>query len=74
MGRMKAMANGSIEDKRNPHREPEAANELKVTVVCPYHEAIIDENRIESALRAALGVPDLRVTAISFSMKELSTS
>jgi hypothetical protein len=52
--------------KKHPHREPKSINLLKVKLVCPYNEAIIDENRIEQALRNATGVEDLYVQEISF--------
>lgn len=58
-----------IEAKDHAFREKDSANLLQVSLTCPYHEAIIDEVRIESALRAALGVPDLVVTSIKFEVE-----
>jgi hypothetical protein len=59
------MAN-QIESKNHEHREAVSTNRLRVLIRCPYNEAIIDENRIEEALRAATGVPDLVVTSVTF--------
>lgn len=60
---------GDITEKNHPYREPKARNELTVNLICPYHEAIIDENRIETALRQALAVPDLEVRFVTFEVK-----
>jgi len=60
------MTNGTLEDKNHPYRESKTYNKLVVGVRCPYNEAIIDENRIEQALRAAFGIPDLEVISVTF--------
>lgn len=53
-------------DKEHPHREVKTLNNLSIMLRCPYNEAILDDNRMESALRAATGVPDLEVRCMSF--------
>jgi hypothetical protein len=68
------MAETPIEDKNHAYREPATENRLVVVCRCPYNEAIIDENRIESALRAAFAVPDLQVTAVQFEVSRRLTS
>jgi hypothetical protein len=60
-----------IEDKNHAFREAPTKNKLVVLLKCPYNEAIIDENRIESALRAAFAVPDLEVTSITFEIDSM---
>jgi hypothetical protein len=60
------MPKNQIEAKNHDYREPKTLNRLIVDVICPYHEAIIDENRLEEALRAATGVPDLEVQNVRF--------
>ena len=55
---------GDISGKNHPHREPKRKNRLSIEVFCPHFEAIIDENRIETALRNALAVPDLEVRSV----------
>lgn len=60
-----------IEAKNHAFREGKTSNKLVVMLDCPYHEAIIDEVRIESALRAALAVPDLEVTSVSFEVSSI---
>ena len=55
-----------IEAKNHAHREVSTQNELRIILRCPYHEAIIDENRLETALRNATGVPDLSVLTVEF--------
>jgi hypothetical protein len=65
------MAQSQLDDKNHDHREGFSRNRLVVVVECPYHEAIIDENRIEQALRAATAVPDLRVRTVGFEVLEL---
>ena len=62
----KAQPEGDVSEKNHAFREVKSSNLLTVRVVCPYHEAIIDENRIEQALRQALAVPDLVVRTVTF--------
>ena len=59
-----------IEAKDHAFREKATRNRLSVLLTCPYNEAIIDETRIESALRAAFGVPDLEVKYVRFEIDE----
>jgi hypothetical protein len=49
-----------------PKREPAIMCELKVGLSVPYHEAIIDDLRLQKALREALNVHDLIVYSVNF--------
>lgn len=60
----------ALDAKKHDHREKPSRNRLLVILECPYHEAIIDENRLEQALRAATAVPDLRVSSVQFEVVE----
>lgn len=60
-----------VEAKNHDFREPKGNHLLQIWVECPFNEAIISENRIEQAIRAATGVPDLVVTSVDFLESQL---
>lgn len=60
------MSKSQIDAKNHDFREKVTLNELTIVFKCPPNEAIINENRIESALRAATAVPDLEVKSINY--------
>lgn len=58
-----------IDAKNHAFREEATVNQLTIVFKCPPNEAIIDENRIEEALRAATAVPDLDVKSVDYRTK-----
>lgn len=65
------LAEGDVTAKDHPFREAKTNNRLEVTFISPFNEAIIDENRIESALRNAFGVPDLEVKTVKYELQSI---
>jgi hypothetical protein len=60
------MNTGDITEKNHAFREPKGLNRLTIIMENPHNEAIIDENRLEQALRLATGVPDLVVKDVEY--------